>query len=155
MWGKMRHWSFIFKCGQGKKYLLLILYQKVKSIYRMFWSTCKSLIICGFYLVKSLKIKEMIHFTPHYPIIDLGFLNTKHMFKIVIQHDFSHKSASKAEFLVLYNAQKMSMFPDCYFPKVSIRPDHGVKKMSMCPDRGVQKTSMCPDRSYGKCGHFG
>ena len=39
------------------------------------------------------------------------------MFKIVIQPDFSLKSASKAEFLMLYTAQKMSMFPDYVFPK--------------------------------------
>ena len=70
------------------------------------------------------------------------------LFKFAFQPDFSFKSAPKAEFLVLYTAQKTSMFPDCIFPKVSMCPDHRVKKMSMCPDHGAQKMSMCPDCTY-------
>ena len=51
----------------GKKYFWLILYRKVKSIYRTFWSTSKNLINNDFYLAKNSKIQKMNLFTPHYP----------------------------------------------------------------------------------------
>ena len=76
-------------------------------------------------------------------IIDLGSLNTKTILKNLFQPDFSFKSASKAELLMLYTAQKTSMFPDCVSPNVSMCPHRGAQKTSMCPDRGARKTSMC------------
>ena len=87
--------------------LFKILYRKVKSIYRTYWSTSKNLINTDLYLAKSFNIKKMTRFTPHYHIYCFKF----------------RKNIEATLFIELQNFILIFWIVDCWFSQFFVDVD--------------------------------